>query len=648
MRPKLTIGMAVYDDYDGVYFTIQSLRLYHDLTDVELIVVDNKPDSGSSNQLRLNMEGYFHNKNAGCRYIAAPEITGTSAPRDRVFEEARGDAVMCIDSHVMLFPGAVRRLIDYYDAHTEQDLLTGPLIYDSLNTMATHFNPFWRREMWGIWGQAWEVCPGEHISVIENELTKEAVFVSLDMDMVPLTASQKCGMKFPAIPYAGHERILLGMGIKPLGGNDGDVFEIPGQGLGLFTCRKDAWLGFNQHFRGFGGEELYIHEKFRQAGRKCLCLGFLKWLHRFHRARGVAYRLSRWDKIRNYVLGHQEIGRPLDAVYDHFVNTSLMSKEEWEALIADPLRPLPPKQTKAVVSEAATVDAIFEQLTAKPRDLDKHMRRLRALANECPRIAEFSHRRESLVALLAGLNKGGSFESHNTEAQDKVAVNVLGIMSDGFEDIWVDGRTSDQVPSIKPCDLLFIDSVHTAARLSDEFMKFVPQVSRYIALHDTMLHGNKGEDGGPGLMGPIRDLCENHGWFIAHHTHEQHGFTVLGKLESDRPEERILLWPLGHGPGTELSALLEGLGIVPAPSCDCKAKAQKMDAWGVEGCLAHREEIIGWMRDGQERWGWKERLKAAAKAVTSGLAFQLNPLDPFPGIIDECIRRADEKESDAT
>src|SRR5262245_29501083 len=26
---KLTVGMATYDDYDGVYFTLQAIRLYH-------------------------------------------------------------------------------------------------------------------------------------------------------------------------------------------------------------------------------------------------------------------------------------------------------------------------------------------------------------------------------------------------------------------------------------------------------------------------------------------------------------------------------------------------------------------------------------------------------------------------------------------
>ena len=37
----LTVGMATYRDFDGVYFTIQALRLYQDMEGVELLVVDN-------------------------------------------------------------------------------------------------------------------------------------------------------------------------------------------------------------------------------------------------------------------------------------------------------------------------------------------------------------------------------------------------------------------------------------------------------------------------------------------------------------------------------------------------------------------------------------------------------------------------------
>src|SRR5215216_6732223 len=37
----LTIGMATYNDFNGVYFTLQALRWYQDLRDTELLVIDN-------------------------------------------------------------------------------------------------------------------------------------------------------------------------------------------------------------------------------------------------------------------------------------------------------------------------------------------------------------------------------------------------------------------------------------------------------------------------------------------------------------------------------------------------------------------------------------------------------------------------------
>jgi hypothetical protein len=137
-------------------------------------------------------------------------------------------------------------------------------------------------------------------------------------------------------------------------------------------------------------------------------------------------------------------------------------------------------------------------------------------------------------------------------------------------------------------------------------------------------------------------------WFIVSHTANQYGLTVLGKQEIDRPASAVLLWSPGFGPGTQLKALLKTLGIEPSPKCDCNARAMQMDVWGVAGCREHRDEIVGWMRDGQTRWGWKDKVAAAAKAVTSGLAFKLNPLDPYPSLIDEAIRLAEENETKAT
>ena len=108
-------------------------------------------------------------------------------------------------------------------------------------------------------------------------------------------------------------------GTDPRGDKD-EPFEIPMQGLGIFTCRQEAWLGFNPRFQGFGGEEFYIHEKFRQAGHKALCLPWLRWLHRFGRPRGVPYNVAFEDTIRNYLIGWSELGLPLDSIYNHYLD----------------------------------------------------------------------------------------------------------------------------------------------------------------------------------------------------------------------------------------------------------------------------------------------------------------------------------------
>ena len=53
------------------------------------------------------------------------------------------------------------------------------------------------------------------------------------------------------------------------------------------------------------------------------------------------------------------------------------------------------------------------------------------------------------------------------------------------------------------------------------------------------------------------------------------------------------------GPGTELSKLLKRFGIEPTPTCQCRAKAREMDAWGPDECAKpHRiEEVLGVMRE---------------------------------------------------
>ncbi len=268
-KVKLTIGMATFDDYDGVYFTIQALRLYHPevMADVEFVVIDNNPTGPCAAPLK-NLETQMPNY----RYVPYSAKSSTTA-RELVFSQSNGEYVMCMDCHVLVVPGALKKLINYFDADPDTiDLLQGPLLYDNLDAIATHFKPEWQGGMYGSW----------------------------DRD--------KAGSEIDAAP-----------------------FDIPMQGLGLFACRRAAWQGFSDKFSGFGGEEGYIHEKFRQAGGRTLCLPFLRWVHRFNRPLGVPYHNSWEDRIRNYVIGFLELGLDITPIGEHF--TELLGKENADRII---------------------------------------------------------------------------------------------------------------------------------------------------------------------------------------------------------------------------------------------------------------------------------------------------------------------------
>ncbi len=253
---RLTIGMAVYDDYDGVYFTIQAIRLVHtaEIDDIAFLIVDNKPGGPVSAALET-----LAKRVPDCRYIPFAGYSSTGV-RDIIFREATTEYVMCVDSHIMLEAGSIRALLAYFDERPGSlDIVQGPLLQDSLaGSVATHFNDEWGGGMWGQWG--WDP-----------------------------------------------------RGQDP----SGPPFEIPMQGLGVFACRRLAWPGFNPRMRGHGGEEGYVHEKFRRAGGRAICLPALRWVHRVFRDSGIPYPALWRDRARNYVLLFDELGWELTGFEKH-------------------------------------------------------------------------------------------------------------------------------------------------------------------------------------------------------------------------------------------------------------------------------------------------------------------------------------------
>ena len=101
----------------------------------------------------------------------------------------------------------------------------------------------------------------------------------------------------------------------------------------------------------------------------------------------------------------------------------------------------------------------------------------------------------------------------------------------------------------------------------------------------------------------------------------------------------------GTGVGSQLWRLLESLGVKLSARCDCLAWARKLNDWGPAGCRLARAEITDHLRTARAELGWSAAVTAAVAAVRTGLAWRINPIDPYGSLVDEAIRRAEEAAS---
>jgi glycosyltransferase involved in cell wall biosynthesis len=222
--------------------TIQALRLFHarDLADVEILVVDNAGDPALA---RLCA-------GTRTRYVQSTEKQGPAAAKNSVLRNARGAWTLCIDSHVLLAPGAISALLAWISEHPESiDLIHGPMLYDGLNSCASAMRPEWGTDgKFGVW---WTT------------------------------------------------------NVPP---DDDPVREIPMHGCGLFACRTSVWPGFPDAWRGFANEEGYIHERFRRFGGRVLLLPALKWAHLFRQHEHPSPApVTEEDLKRNFFIAYDDL-----------------------------------------------------------------------------------------------------------------------------------------------------------------------------------------------------------------------------------------------------------------------------------------------------------------------------------------------------
>jgi len=249
---KLTIGMANYGDAQGAWWTLSSLRLHHvplSDTEVELLVIDDMPTANQDLAIACG--------HAKARYIHASKNQGPAHAKNSVWEHARGEHVLLLDSHVLLSPGhvdTIKRLID--SVCIGSDMWVGPLVNESGVTIATELLPELRGGMLGVWHTRQQAPPW---------------------------------------------------------------FEVEAHGTAYMLMRRDAWPKFSADFQGFSGEEVYIHEKVRRVGGKVLCHSDLRWCHRFMRfGVPVQYCLTLNDKYRNHLVAAYEMEWSVKQMRDYF------------------------------------------------------------------------------------------------------------------------------------------------------------------------------------------------------------------------------------------------------------------------------------------------------------------------------------------
>lgn len=290
-KPRLTIGMATYRDWPGVWATVKALKKYQrDVWEfLEIVIIDNDPAG------HPELEGHNGGENdhsskarrlmdqVGGKYLHFTQVQGTAAAKGKIFDLATAPVVLVIDCHVLLDAGSLMKLIEFAEAQPDsKDLWQGPC-----EDVGDYFAPRWGSLMYGQWAN--------------DDRTAKS-----------------------------------------------EPFEIPMQGCGLFACNKAAWPGFHPLLEGFGPEEFHLHQRIRRNGGKCWCLPWLPWDHRFGNPDGPKTPGTEPTKrLRGHIITHLDTGEPsLLDIRNHFVDQGkAVTNQQFFDILADTVGEFWPDRT---------------------------------------------------------------------------------------------------------------------------------------------------------------------------------------------------------------------------------------------------------------------------------------------------------------
>ena len=199
------------------------------------------------------------------------------------------------------------------------------------------------------------------------------------------------------------------------------------------------------------------------------------------------------------------------------------------------------------------LESLYKNACDVSSDINEHVPTHRKLAEECESVVEVGVR--SMVStwgLLRGLRSGCKYtgidicmppEENMTKA--RFVCEEAGIQ---FNFICRDDMLIDST-EVGPCDMLFIDSLHTYCHLRYEIEKFSGLAKKYITFHDTSAPWDTQDDmdySGDyseypahydrtkrGTWAAIEHFLENNSeWKIRERKFNNHGFTILERVKT--------------------------------------------------------------------------------------------------------------------
>lgn len=188
-----------------------------------------------------------------------------------------------------------------------------------------------------------------------------------------------------------------------------------------------------------------------------------------------------------------------------------------------------------------SVEAWFDAVAAHPSDFHEHMPTLRDLARGSEVCVELSAwLKPALLAMAAGRPRVLRSYCQGVKPEWGQLKQLLGPGTE-FVSVQADSLAAEPVPH----QLLFIDTQHQAGKLLAELERWAPHCTGRVLIHCTRTFGERGDDGGPGVLPAIRQYLKTHPeWTVKRHYPNNHGLIVLTRDAAEK-KELPPLWKQG-------------------------------------------------------------------------------------------------------